>query len=107
MFSEFSIVFPALVAGILIMLIHVPLGVEVIKCGVIFIDLAIPGQFIWPYWRSFGRPFTGFVHGAGRCVGNRHRYAGDFCGTAPFFLPTNEMNQRRTLSCQTTNTHQS
>ncbi|MCL1973092.1 MAG: metal ABC transporter permease [Endomicrobia bacterium] len=41
MFSEISVILPALIAGILILAIHVPLGVEVIKRGIIFIDLAI------------------------------------------------------------------
>lgn len=39
--SELSILFPALVAGILISTIHVPLGAEVVKRGIIFVDLAI------------------------------------------------------------------
>ena len=41
MFSEFYIIFPALTAGILILVIHVPLGIEIIRRGVVFIDLPI------------------------------------------------------------------
>ena len=41
MFSEFSIILPALTAGMLILVIHVPLGFEVLKRGIIFIDLSI------------------------------------------------------------------
>ena len=36
-----EIVMPALVAGIMIALTHAPLGIEVLKRGIIFIDLAI------------------------------------------------------------------
>lgn len=38
---EFSILAPAFVAGLLILITHVPLGQEVLKRGIIFIDLAI------------------------------------------------------------------
>lgn len=38
---EFSILGPAFVAGILVLATHVPLGVEVLRRGIIFIDLAI------------------------------------------------------------------
>jgi len=41
MLSEFSIILPALVAGLLILVIHVPFGLEVLKRGIIFIDLSI------------------------------------------------------------------
>ena len=36
-----SIIGPALVAGLMIALIHAPLGIEVLKRGIIFIDLAV------------------------------------------------------------------
>ena len=36
-----SIIGPAFVAGLLITLIHAPLGIEVLKRGIIFIDLAV------------------------------------------------------------------
>lgn len=38
---EFSIVIPAFLAGLLILSTHVPLGTEVLRRGIIFIDLAI------------------------------------------------------------------
>lgn len=38
---EFSILGPAFIAGLLILATHVPLGQEVLKRGIIFIDLAI------------------------------------------------------------------
>lgn len=38
---DFSIIWPALVAGLLVLATHVPLGQEVLKRGIIFIDLAI------------------------------------------------------------------
>lgn len=38
---QISILFPALIAGILVLATHVPLGHEVLKRGIIFIDLAI------------------------------------------------------------------
>lgn len=38
---ELSIVGPALLAGILVLATHVPLGAEVLRRGIIFIDLAI------------------------------------------------------------------
>ncbi|MCL2025792.1 MAG: metal ABC transporter permease [Leptospirales bacterium] len=41
MLTELSIIFPALAAGVLVLAIHVPLGFEVLKRGIIFIDLAI------------------------------------------------------------------
>ena len=39
--SDFAIVAPALVAGLLVLATHVPLGREVLRRGIIFIDLAI------------------------------------------------------------------
>ena len=36
-----SIIGPAFFAGLLITLIHAPLGIEVLKRGIIFIDLAV------------------------------------------------------------------
>lgn len=38
---EWSILIPALVAGMLVLSTHVPLGIEVLRRGIIFIDLAI------------------------------------------------------------------
>ena len=38
---DFSIIGPALVAGVLVLSTHVPLGREVLRRGIIFIDLAI------------------------------------------------------------------
>lgn len=38
---DFAILGPALVAGLLVLMTHVPLGQEVLKRGIIFIDLAI------------------------------------------------------------------
>ncbi len=39
--TDFSIVLPALVAGLLVLATHVPLGMRVLARGVIFVDLAI------------------------------------------------------------------
>src|SRR5262250_2311698 len=38
---DFSIIWPALIAGCLVVLSHVPLGQQVLKRGIVFIDLAI------------------------------------------------------------------
>ncbi|WP_455365584.1 hypothetical protein, partial [Kaarinaea lacus] len=38
---EFSILLPALLAGGLVIATHIPLGQEVLRRGIIFIDLAI------------------------------------------------------------------
>jgi zinc/manganese transport system permease protein len=38
---EWSILGPAFIAGLLVLATHVPLGIEVLKRGIIFIDLAI------------------------------------------------------------------
>ena len=38
---DFSIVFPALIAGLLVTATHVPLGTQVLARGIVFIDLAI------------------------------------------------------------------
>jgi zinc/manganese transport system permease protein len=38
---DFSILGPAIVAGLLVLTTHVPLGIEVLKRGIVFIDLAI------------------------------------------------------------------
>ncbi|MEZ5560558.1 MAG: metal ABC transporter permease [Pseudomonadales bacterium] len=38
---DWSILGPAIVAGLLVLTTHVPLGIEVLKRGIIFIDLAI------------------------------------------------------------------
>lgn len=39
--ANFSILWPALIAGILVSLSHVPLGQQVLRRGIVFIDLAI------------------------------------------------------------------
>ncbi|MDG1732747.1 MAG: metal ABC transporter permease [Thalassotalea sp.] len=41
MFELIDILLPALVAGLLVLITHVPLGFQVLKRGIIFIDLAI------------------------------------------------------------------
>jgi zinc/manganese transport system permease protein len=38
---EWSIIWPALAAGLLVTLTHVPLGVQVLQRGIVFIDLAV------------------------------------------------------------------
>jgi zinc/manganese transport system permease protein len=40
-FAEISILGPALVAGLIVVLSHVPLGQQVLRRGIVFIDLAI------------------------------------------------------------------
>lgn len=40
-YTDLSIVWPALVAGLLVVLSHVPLGRQVLRRGIVFIDLAI------------------------------------------------------------------
>ena len=39
--ATLSIILPALVAGCIVLLTHIPLGREVIRRGIIFIDLAV------------------------------------------------------------------
>lgn len=39
--ADFSIVWPALIAGLLITATHAPLGVQVLNRGIVFIDLAV------------------------------------------------------------------
>lgn len=39
--ADWSIVWPALAAGLLVTLTHVPLGIQVLQRGIVFIDLAI------------------------------------------------------------------
>jgi zinc/manganese transport system permease protein len=39
--SDLSIVWPALIAGLLVVVSHVPLGQQVLRRGIVFIDLAI------------------------------------------------------------------
>lgn len=39
--ANFSILWPALIAGVLVTLSHVPLGQQVLRRGIVFIDLAI------------------------------------------------------------------
>src|SRR3972149_6595977 len=38
---EFSILLPALIAGLLVLATHIPLGMKVLERGVIFADLAV------------------------------------------------------------------
>ncbi len=40
-YADLSILWPAFVAGVLVLLSHVPLGQQVLKRGIVFIDLAI------------------------------------------------------------------
>jgi zinc/manganese transport system permease protein len=40
-YADLSILWPALVAGVIVLLSHVPLGQQVLKRGIVFIDLAI------------------------------------------------------------------
>ena len=39
--SDFTILFPALIAGLLVLITHVPLGMKVLARGIIFADLAV------------------------------------------------------------------
>jgi zinc/manganese transport system permease protein len=39
--AAFSIVWPALLAGLLVTATHVPMGIQVLKRGIVFIDLAV------------------------------------------------------------------
>ena len=39
--TDLSILWPALIAGALVLLSHVPLGQQVLRRGIVFIDLAI------------------------------------------------------------------
>ena len=41
MLVDFSILVPALVAGLLVAISHVPLGQQVLSRGIVFIDLAV------------------------------------------------------------------
>ena len=41
MLTDFSILWPALIAGVLVAISHVPLGQQVLARGIVFIDLAI------------------------------------------------------------------
>jgi len=41
MLTDFSILWPALIAGVLVAISHVPLGQQVLSRGIVFIDLAI------------------------------------------------------------------
>ena len=41
MLTDFSILWPALIAGVLVSISHVPLGQQVLSRGIVFIDLAI------------------------------------------------------------------
>ena len=41
MTSELTVVWPAMVAGLLVALTHVPLGIQVLNRGIVFIDLAV------------------------------------------------------------------
>ena len=38
---EFNILIPALLAGLLVTATHVPLGIQVLRRGIVFIDIAI------------------------------------------------------------------
>ena len=64
---EISILGPAFVAGLLVLATHVPLGIEVLRRGIIFIDLAIAqmaglgalaGLLFLPGAAEGGRPFA-------------------------------------------------
>ena len=39
--GEFNIIWPALIAGLLVTATHVPLGIQVLNRGIVFIDLAV------------------------------------------------------------------
>ena len=39
--AAFSILWPALLAGLLVTATHVPLGIQVLRRGIVFIDLAV------------------------------------------------------------------
>lgn len=64
---ELSILGPAFVAGLLVLATHVPLGIEVLRRGIIFIDLAVAqmaglgalaGLLFLPGAADGGRPLT-------------------------------------------------
>lgn len=54
--TTISIVLPALVAGLLVVLTHVPLGIEVLRRGIVFIDLAVAQA------AAFGMIFATWAH---------------------------------------------
>src|SRR3954469_14207639 len=39
--GEYSLIWPALIAGLLVTATHVPFGIQVLKRGIVFIDLAV------------------------------------------------------------------
>ena len=69
--GDFSILWPALVAGILVVLSHVPLGQQVLRRGIVFIDLAIAqvaGLGVIAA-QSFGTELQGWTTQAAAVVG--------------------------------------
>jgi zinc/manganese transport system permease protein len=54
--AEWSILWPAFIAGLLVTATHVPLGMQVLDRGIVFIDLASLGVIVADY---FGWPASG------------------------------------------------
>jgi zinc/manganese transport system permease protein len=52
---DFGIVGPAFAAGLLVLATHVPLGLRVLRRGIVFIDLAIAQVVSAPSPRACGR----------------------------------------------------
>lgn len=63
------ILLPALVAGLLVILTHVPLGMEVLRRGIVFIDLAVAQAaalgMVFASWLSARSSHHDHVHGHG------------------------------------------
>jgi zinc/manganese transport system permease protein len=80
--TDLSILWPALIAGVLVVISHVPLGQQVFSRGIVFIDLAIAqvaglGVIIAS---GFGLPFDGCGAGRGGARGARRRAAAHLDG---------------------------
>ncbi len=67
---DLSILWPALVAGVLVVLSHVPLGQQVLRRGIVFIDLAIAQVAALGVIaaHTFGHELAGWVDAARRGV---------------------------------------
>ena len=87
--NSLSVITPAFAAGVIVLLSHIPLGREVVKRGIIFIDLAIAQMagfgiilantlgFEAEGWQLQGLAFFSAISGAA-LIGILEKFSGDF-----------------------------
>lgn len=76
--SQLDLLWPAFVAGLIVLATHVPLGIQVLARGIIFIDLAVAQVAGLGRWRRIW-PGTATTPGSSRARLSLRRWARRCC----------------------------